>query len=130
MFWGHFPGNMQGPGIFWEEAWGSSNAESYCAHTVPIIHGYMELCSRDGIYLKLMQDGVPGHAAGDTVIDLQESGIEVIFWPAFSPDLNLIKRVWHIVKNYLQDNFSEQMSYDRSRVTVKEAWETIVQDEF
>jgi len=77
-----------------------------------------------------MQDGAPGHAAADTATDLQERGIEVIFWPAFSPDLNPIERVWHIMKNYLQDNFPEHMSYDRLRSAAKEAWEVIGQFEF
>jgi len=130
MFWGCFHCDIKGPGIFWEKDWGSINAESYCAHTIPIIHGYIELCRRDEIYLKLMQDGAPGHAAADTATDLQERGIEVIFWPAFSPDLNPIERVWHIMKNYLQDNFPEHMSYDRLRSAVKEAWEVIGQFEF
>ena len=29
------------------------------------------------------------------------------------------------MKNYLQDNFEENMSYDRLRVAVKEAWEKV-----
>jgi len=62
--------DMQGPGIFWEKDWGSINTESYSAHTVPIIHGYIELCRRNEIYLKLMQDGAPRHAAGDTRTEL------------------------------------------------------------
>ena len=93
MFWDCFHGDTRGPGIFWEKDWGSINSESYCAHTVPIIHGYLELCRRDGIYLQLMQDGAPGHAAGDTARELQERGIQVIHWRAFSPDLNPIERV-------------------------------------
>ena len=93
MFWGCFHGSIQGPGIFWEKDWASINSEHYCAHTVPIIHGYLELCCRDGVFLKLLQDGAPGHSAGDTRVKLQERSIETIYWPPFSPDLNPIERV-------------------------------------
>jgi len=78
---------MQGTGIFWEKDWGFINAESYYAHTVPIIHRYIELCRQDEIYLKLVQNGALRHAAGDARTELHEGGIEVIFQPAFSPDL-------------------------------------------
>jgi len=93
-------------------------------------YGYIELQRREGIHLKLMQDGAPGHSAADTKQDLQEIGIEAIFWPPFSPDLNPIERVWHIMKNYLQDNFPEVMSYDVLRGAVKEAWENVGRSEF
>lgn len=130
MFWGCFHRHTQGPGIFWEKDWGSINKDSYQAHTVPIIHGYIELMKREGIYLKLMQDGAPGHTAADTQQDLRERGIIVIFWPPFSPDLNPIERVWHIMKNYLQDNYPEVMKYNQLRAAVKDAWEKVGKHEF
>jgi transposase len=76
---------------------------------------------REGIHLKLMQDGAPGYAAADTKADLRERGIVLIFWPPFSPDLNPIERVWHIIKNYLQDHYPEIMSYNQLRAAVKDA---------
>ena len=85
---------------------------------------------RQGICLVLMQDLAPRHAARDTTKDLAERGIVVIFWPPFSPDLNPIERVWHIMKNYLQDHYPETMSYDRLREAVKDAWEKVGQHEF
>ena len=75
-----------------EKNWGSINAESYCANTIPMIYGYIELGRRDGIYVKVMQDGAPGHATADTRTELQEGGSEVIFWHAFR-DLNSIETV-------------------------------------
>jgi transposase len=62
--------------------------------------------------------------------DLAERGIIIIFWPPFSPDLNPIERVWHIIKNYLQDNYPENLSYDKLRLAVKDAWEKVGEYEF
>ena len=54
MFWGCFYRYTKGPGIFWEKDWGSINKDSYQAHTVPVIYGYIELLKREGIQLVLM----------------------------------------------------------------------------
>jgi transposase len=56
---------------------------------------------RQGVYLVLMQDGVPGHVAAEIKEELRERGIMVIIWPPFSLDLHPIKKVWYIIKNYL-----------------------------
>jgi transposase len=93
MFWSCFHRHTQGPSIFWEKDWGSINQESYCVHTIPVIYRYIELQRRQGVQLYLMQDGVPGHTAGETQKNLEEQGIKVIYWPPFPPDLNPIERV-------------------------------------
>jgi transposase len=85
---------------------------------------------RERVYLKLMQDGAPGHRRGETKKELEERWIIIIYWPPYSPDLNPIERVWHIMKNYLQDNYPETMSYDRLRDAVKDAWEKVGRFEF
>lgn len=121
MFWGCFHGITPGPSLFWEKDWGTINAASYQAHIIPLIHGYMTLNPT----LILMQDGAPGHSAKDTYQDLKERGITPIFWPPYSPDLNPIERIWHYMKNYIQENYLEKMSYDQLRIAVTKAWEVV-----
>lgn len=122
MFWGCFSGGLgKGPHIFWKKDWGNINKETYCERIVPIIHGWITLYPK----LLLMQDGAPGHSAQYTLNDLKERGIEPIFWPPFSPDLNPIETVWNKIKNYLQEHFGEKLSYDQLRAALEEAWESI-----
>ena len=130
MFQGCFYRHTKGLGIFWEKDQGSIRKESYYAYTVPVIHGYIELIKREGIHLILIQDGVPSHAIADTTADLAERGIVVIYQPPYSPDLNPIERVWHIIKNYIQDNFPKSISYNKLRTAIKEAWEKLGRYEF
>ena len=74
-----------------------------------------------------MQDGAPEHSAAYTREELELRDIRLIFWPAFSPDLNPIENVWNKMKNYLQYHFPENMSY-QLRAAVREAWDTIGED--
>ena len=83
--------------LFWEKEWGTIGQQSYCERTVPLIDGWIRM----NPHLSLMQDGAPGHSAAYTIEELESRGIRLIFWPAFSPDLNPIENVWNKMKNYL-----------------------------
>lgn len=122
MFWGSFNGVEKGPCLFWEKEWGTINQQTYCDRIVPLIHGWIEL--HPG--LQLMQDGAPGHSAGNTLQELAERGIVPIFWPAYSPDLNPIAAVWNWMKDWIEENYGDvQLSYDRLRNAVQEAWNAV-----
>jgi transposase len=72
------------------------------------------------------QDGAPGHKAAETKEDLRERGIYPIFWPAYSPDLNLIETVWNRMKDWIMKKYLDyHTSYNRLRIAVKEAWDAI-----
>ena len=126
MFWGCFYSNIKGPSIFWEKDWGSINQESYCAKTVPVVHGWMRMNSG----LQFVQDNAPGHAAKKTRAEFVERGIPVVFWPAFSPDLNPIETLWNKMKDWIGVHYpSKFASYDALRKQVNEAWENVVTPE-
>ena len=93
---------------------------------MPLINGWLRLNALNGSPLLLIQDGAPGHAAKATQEDLQERGVPVIWWPAYSPDLNPIKTVWDEMKDYIQDNYEEKLSQDQLRSAVYAAWNSIL----
>ena len=90
MFQDYFLGlSGKGPVLFWEKAWKSINKESYNKYTVPIIDAFIYKYQN----LFSMQDYAPGHAAKLIIAEFEKREIRLIFWPPFSPDLNLIKTV-------------------------------------
>ncbi len=125
MFWGCFSGSTKGPHCFWEKDWGTIGSATYCAHILPLIHGWLTWFPS----LVLMQDNAPGHSARATLDEMTERGIYPIFWPAFSPDLNPIETIWNRMKDWLAKHYPEKMSYDQLRVAVKAAWEAIPDEE-
>ena len=83
-----------------------------------------------GLGLQFMQDNAPGHAVKKTREEFAERGIPVILWPAFSPDLNLIKTVWNKMKDWIGIHYPGKFaSYDNLRKQVNEAWEAVVTPE-
>jgi DDE superfamily endonuclease/transposase len=121
MFWGSFSGGSKGPSLFWEKEWGSIGQVSYCERIIPLIHGWLRM----NPHLQLMQDGAPGHSAGETQEELRNRGITPIFWPPYSPDLNPIETVWNLMKDYVESLGDRQVSYPQLRQAVRDAWDSI-----
>ena len=72
-----------------------------------------------------MQDNAKPHIAKATIKELESRGIPTLPHPPYSPDLNPIETVWNWIKDYIEKDFPEKMSYDTLRKAVKEAWEAV-----
>jgi ketohexokinase/beta-glucosidase len=118
---GAFHGYTKGPHLFWEKEWGTINSDTYCRYILPLIRGYMS----QNPQLLLMQDGAPGHGAQATQNRIREYGLNMIYWPPFSPDLNPIEMVWNWMKDFLQANFPDRMNIFELRIALQEAWEAV-----
>lgn len=74
-----------------------------------------------------MQDNATEHATKDTLVYIANKGLYPIFWPANSPDLNLIKTLQNKIKNYIKEKYPDiHRSYPKLRAAVVEAWELII----
>ena len=49
----------------------------------------------------LQQDNAPVHIAAATMNFLESKGVELLGWPAHSPDLNVIQNMWYLLTNIL-----------------------------
>jgi hypothetical protein len=89
MLWGAFSASGPGPVI---HVSGDMTASKYIdvlsQHVIPQLDG-QDLRNQ----LTLQHDNAPPHKAQATIKFLQDNGVDILDWPAFSPDLNPIEKL-------------------------------------
>ena len=105
-------------------------ASFFCERILPLLtQFYLE--NPDVLY---MHDNAPCHKAHSTIEALREVGITPISWPPYSPDLNSIKSLWNLLKNYIQVNSPEingvrQVRSATLKILIEAAWDSISSEE-
>ena len=82
---------------------GRLNAQRYIddiltQHVIP----YMRYERANGRVLPLQQDRVPPQTANTTKEYLEQSNVNVLDWPAISPDMNCIENLWSVLSRALR----------------------------
>ena len=116
MFWGSISGKYgRYKGLFWEKDWESINEGSYSGIIIPLVQEILQQYPD----LQFQQDNAKGHAASFMKSVFESIGIQPIYWPVFSPDLNPIETLWNDIKDYIQEHYPEvYRSYKRLRAAV------------
>lgn len=68
------------------------------------------------------QDNASIHASSSTLAYLKEHGINVMKWPARSPDLNPIENIWGILARKVYKNQRQFHSIDTLWTVIQEEW--------
>ncbi|EPB65762.1 hypothetical protein ANCCEY_15169 [Ancylostoma ceylanicum] len=74
-------------------------------------------------YARLVQDNAPPHISAFTRQKLQDWNVEVLKWPAESPDLNPIELVWGNMKTFIRRRKVRTLPELKS--TILEYWENL-----
>ena len=69
------------------------------------------------------QDNASIHTSSATKSWFNERKIELLWWPARSPDLNPVENIWGIIVRQIYANKKQYNSIGKLKVAVSEAWE-------
>lgn len=73
----------------------------------------------------VQHDNAAPHAASYTKTWLKDQGFDVIKWPACSPDLNPIKKLWGYVTHHVYANGHQFYSIEALKNAIQQVWDKI-----
>lgn len=91
----------------------------------PIVRPFAGVIGPDFI---LMQDNARPHTARVAIDYLEQEGIDVMDWPARSPDLNPIEHVWDIIGRHVLGRHNPPTTVPQLRQALIEEWDAIPQN--
>ncbi|RCN27412.1 hypothetical protein ANCCAN_26853 [Ancylostoma caninum] len=71
------------------------------------------------------QDNAAVHVSHSTMTWLRSNNIQVLHWPACSPDLNTIENLWGILVRKIYANNRQFYNVEELRNAILQAWEDI-----
>ena len=102
---------------------GSITADTYVDllrhHLLPYINALEAEIEAPVIF---MQDNAAIHKARKVLDFLDENGVQVLDWPAQSPDLNPIENLWAIAKGKMKKNRDRMTRKDHVIAGMEAAW--------
>ena len=111
----------------------SSDGDGYTSHSYiwAVQEGLLPIFPEDGVY---QMDNAKIHTSKLTMETLNALDINILPFPPYSPDLNIIKHIWALLKHKLNEiylNLIDEggLEEDRERFIkcAKEAWDAIDQ---
>ena len=72
-----------------------------------------------------MEDGAPCHSSKTIQAWHQENGIQKLWWPSQSPDMNPIEHIWHILDLAIRKRTLKVANKEVLLQYIQEEWEKI-----
>ena len=119
MVWGCI--SWDGPGRL-HRIEGTLNAKQYCRILEESLLGSLEDKFTDHKTIIFQQDNGPKHTSRLAKAWFQKRHIEVLPWPASSPDMNLIEHAWEVLDRQLRRRHIRPTNLDSLWAALEEEW--------